>query len=99
MHKESGMAMKALIAAANRLAIYQQKGWLGRCQAWLQDRLTDTAGAVLHPDEESGISEVASVAEGVQALHHAEKAVLVRPGVWGVDDNSPLLLVVSFRNA
>lgn len=43
--------------------------------------------------------EVASLAEGVQALHHAEKAVLVRPGVWGVDDNSPLLLVVSFRNA
>ena len=51
------MAMKALIAAANRLAIYLQKGWLGRCQAWLQDRLTDTAGAVLHPDEESGISK------------------------------------------
>ena len=81
------MAMKAPIASAHHLAICLQKGWLGRCQAWLQDRLTDTAGAVLSLDEESGSSEVASLAEGVQALHHAKKAVLVRPGVPGVDDS------------
>ena len=36
---------------------------------------------------QSGISEVASLAEGVQALHHAEKAVLVRPDVPGVSDS------------
>ena len=70
--RNPGWQWKHLPQVPNGLAVYLQKGWLERCQAWLQDRLTDTAGAVLLLDEESGISEVASLAEGVQALHHAK---------------------------